>query len=54
MINIPIWLFVILVTLSSVLVLIFVATIVSYIAYCHHNNKVIDRQIKEKYENPRQ
>lgn len=49
MINIPIWLFVILVTLSSVLTLIFVVAIVSYIAYCHYNNKVIEKQIKEKY-----
>ena len=49
MINIPIWLFVILVTLSSILVIIFVATIISYVAYCSYNNKVIEKQIKEKY-----
>lgn len=49
MIILPIWLFVILVTLSSIFLLIIVAVLISYIRYCRYNNKCIEREINERY-----
>lgn len=52
MITIPIWLFVILVTLSSILTLIVGISIISYVKYCFIKNKEIKRRIEEKYGTP--
>ena len=52
MISIPIWLFVILVTLSSILTLIVGISIISFIRYCSIKNKEIKRRIEEKYGTP--
>lgn len=52
MINIPIWIFVILVTLSSILTLIVGISIISYVKYCFIKNKEIKRRIEEKYGTP--
>lgn len=49
MITLPIWLFVILVTLSSIFLLLIVAVIIGYIKYCHYKNKCIEREINERY-----
>ena len=49
MISIPIWVFVILVTLSSILTLIVGISIISYVNYCSIKNKEIKRRIEEKY-----
>lgn len=49
MITLPIWLFVILVTLSSIFLLVIVLVIIGYIRYCHYDNKRIEREINEKY-----
>lgn len=51
MITIPIWLFVIIVTLSTIFLLIIVVTIIGYIKYCHYNDKLIDKQIRDRYGN---
>lgn len=52
MISIPIWVFVILVTLSTILTLIVGISIVSYVEYCSIKNKEIKRRIEEKYGTP--
>ena len=52
MITIPIWVFVILVTLSSILTLIVGISIISYIKYCQYQNEKIRQQTGEKYGTP--
>lgn len=52
MITIPIWLFVILVTLSSILTLIVGISIISFIRYCSVRDREIRKEIEEKYGTP--
>ena len=52
MINIPIWLFVILVTLSSILTLIVGISIISFVRYCSIRDKEIRKEIERKYGTP--
>lgn len=49
MINIPIWVFVILITLSAILALIVGTTIVSYGIYCSYKNRETTKEIEKKY-----
>lgn len=49
MITIPICVFVILVTLSTILTFIVGIYIISYIKYCQYQNEKIKHQIGEKY-----
>lgn len=49
MITIPIWVFVILVTLSAILTLIIVIYIISYIKYLQYQDEKIKQKIGEKY-----
>lgn len=53
MINIPIWVFVILVTLSSILTLIIGISIISFIRYCSIRDKEIRKEIEKKYGTPK-
>jgi len=46
MINIPIWLFVILVALSIILLLIIGVSILSYVEYCHYKENKIKKNIE--------
>ena len=49
MITIPIWLFVILVTFSTILTLIVGIYIISYIKYCRYQDEKTKKIIGEKY-----
>jgi len=48
MITIPIWLFVILVTLSAILTLIVGISILSYVEYCRCQDNKIKQKIDKK------
>lgn len=50
MIAIPIWLFVIYVTISVLFIGFIVITIVSYVTYCHYQDQKINERIKQNYE----
>ena len=51
MIAIPIWLFVILVTLSSILTLIVGIYIIAYVKYCHYKDEKTREQVEKNYGN---
>lgn len=49
MISIPIWLFIILLFVTSITLIVLVSTIISYAIYCKRKNNAIRKEIDRKY-----
>lgn len=49
MISIPIWLFIILLFVTSITLIVLVSTIISYAIYCKRKDNAIRKEIDRKY-----
>lgn len=49
MISIPIWLFIILLFVTSITLVVLVSTIISYAIYCKRKDNAIRKEIDRKY-----